>query len=251
MVPSPLECGCARPLLKRLSHPDGNRPPVPPECVVDAIVDVVLLVEREPQARAPARQKAVRAEVAPVSSDPADAAERHKPQTLPPVDPVLGLRGEHPPVLEPARRVPAQVAVEAVEAEVVEGDTAVGRAGHRTVGQDLTARDLAVAVIPGLIDLILAAAPPRLIEEVRREVDERSPRRVEGAVSAVALEVEAERRRVRLDVDLGNLEAARPPFAVEARGQVAELVARADEDVSSDVAHHFAEKYLAAHAEGY
>src|SRR5215216_1059421 len=162
----------AEPLLERLAHPNRQRPTFPTEGVVDAVVDVVLLVEREAQPRARARQQAVHAEVSPLAADPADAAECHEPEALPPVEPVLGLCGEHAAVLKLARRVAAHVVVEAEEAEVVEGDAAVGRAGHRPVGQDLSFGDLPIPVIADLVDLIFPTAPPHLVEEVGREVEQ-------------------------------------------------------------------------------
>src|ERR1044072_1637595 len=132
----------------------------------------------------------------PVSSNPTDAAKCHKSQALPPIDPVFGLRGEHTPVLKLAGRVPADIAIKAIQAEIIEGDAAIGGAGHRSVGEDLTRCNLMKPVIRDLVGLIFAAASPYLVKEVSREVKQRALGRIEGAVAPVALDMKTERRRV-------------------------------------------------------
>ena len=243
--------------LKGFAEGEGPRPAGIAVGDVSAQIDAIVLGEIEAGAKAASRQDISRGERFPRWSDFADTCKRGKAPTRRENPAVLGLHSEHPVIAVSPRLVATDVAKRAKLAEFEERRiVTLHGTQHAANGEDILRCEREVMIFGKPVGLIVemlfrqhSGFSARSAEEVAIKLKLISASRIELAIARILEQLESGAMSNELRTEIVGIETFRQrggaATEVQIRGEVAIVVARANEDLAEDPDQEFTKTQVA------
>ena len=137
---------------------------------IDSVVNVILLIQFEPEPHSSRRQEFIETKIAPRSRDSAEAGKCYEPKAIRQFASVLSLSGKHPSVLVLAGGISAQVTARSIEAKIIKRGVGAHGACGAAIREHLPFSERVKSVIRGLIRLIGTIAPQGLSKKISSKI---------------------------------------------------------------------------------